>query len=218
MPCSSCKNEMSPAGHGPAIHLNRPSSFIFIFLHHPPSFFDGNDRSSLSLSYSSKDSFLFFNNNSNSGNNGDLLPFSSTQQWRIWRVFDGPVVETIWRGARKSTPFWLAVTVKHRFEIVLAALPSFPSGAGIGKRQQRHHGGAIQSRAICHQIPVTINIFSLSVVEISRAPPPSTALKCFTLQNRCRHRGHPLPRYDDTPSQRQRLLLLSISSGESHDY
>lgn len=45
----------------------------------------------------------------------------------IWRVFDGPVVETIWRGARKSTPFWLAVTVKHRFEIVLAALPSFPS-------------------------------------------------------------------------------------------
>lgn len=52
----------------------------------------------------------------------------------IWRVFDGPVVETIWRGARKSTPFWLAVTVKHRFEIVLAALPSFPSGAGIGKR------------------------------------------------------------------------------------
>ena len=31
-PLPERKNEMSPAGHGPAIHLNRPSSFVFISL------------------------------------------------------------------------------------------------------------------------------------------------------------------------------------------
>lgn len=75
------------------------------------------------------------------------------------------------KRGRKSTWLSLLLTVTHYFEIVLAT-PALNTrqtsrAADIGKRYQRHHR-AIQSRAICHQIPVTINIFSFPAVEIAR--------------------------------------------------
>ena len=85
------------------------------------SSFDGNRF--FFIFYSSKDFFLFFNNNGNSW----LFP----ARGRISRVR--------FEGARKSTlVFWLAVTVKHRFEIVLPTPPLLSrhreKETGIGKR------------------------------------------------------------------------------------
>lgn len=103
----------------------------------------------------------------------------------------------------------VSLTLTYRFGIVLGTLGlntrgcASPACRGIEKRYRRHHRAicsavsGLTCRAICHQIPVTINIFSFPLwrkprdaISTHLALPPFAksleALKCFTLQNQCR--------------------------------
>ena len=101
--------------------------------------------------------------------------------------------------------------------------------ADIGKRYQRHHR-AIRSRAICHQIPVTINIFSVPFPWPWKSPARiSPLLAPFSPRWNVLHckinaaiRGHPPSRYKPPPFAppfpgRSSPSFVRLPRGRSYD-
>lgn len=120
--------------------------------------------------------------------------------------------KTIWGGNRGR---WSGCS--WQWSIALKSSWATEQG-GEGALAKTSRREAIQSRAICHQIPVTINIFSLSRPWKS---PPSLASPPRWNVLHCKINaaiGGATLRRATSPLRQRLLLLLSISSGKSHDY
>lgn len=125
-----------------------------------------------------------------------------------------------WRG-RKSACLSLFLTVMHYFEIVLATLAlntrqtsRAPTSESVTKDiTERSESSNMPSNPRNHQYLFRSRPWK-SPGRISTLLP---SLKCFTLQNQCRHRCHPLPRYIRQPFLAV-AAVPAISSGKSRNY
>lgn len=97
--------------------------------------------------------------------------------------------ETIW-GGNRGRLIWLLVTVRHCFEIVLGHRPGREQGSGSVSKDITRTRGDTESSNMPSNPRNHQYLFPFQAVEITLQPPPPT-LKCFTLQNQCRHRGPP---------------------------
>lgn len=88
-------------------------------------------------------------------------------------------------GRKSRTLIWLLVTVKHCFEIVLG----HRAGRGGSVSKDITTRGDTESSNMPSNPRNHQYLFPFQAVEITPFSRLSPALKCFTLQNQCRHRG-----------------------------